>query len=297
MLTRTELPYTQHTSIPNLGVMGPSLVNTQKYLWNNVRKKAKFIELQVHDNLKQNISEIRSNKLSFDFDGYLTFHGEGETDGIKKIHLSSPNESLRKRYVKESAELYVAALEATDAYETTRFILHPDNLISKYPRPLQIKFLAHSLTELSDSIDRNISICIEPRGGGIRGKVIRNYLQDIKYLQEELKLLGAKRIGLCIDIAQSHIVHGKEGILGYLNSLKLLDLPVKEFHISDVLKNKHVKNKVAMEIGTGSINWSSLLSSLLFLCNDLLIETLGGIKVFQRSVEYLQSLHKYEILL
>jgi sugar phosphate isomerase/epimerase len=101
---------------------------------------------------------------------------------------------------------------------------------------------------------------------------------------------GINKIGLCIDIAQLFIVHGNNGIVRFPNDLRSLRLPVKEFHISDVYQNKKVTNRVAMEVGTGAIDWQLIFPLLLQHCRELLIETLGGIKVFQRSKSFLESL-------
>ena len=94
---------------------------------------------------------------------------------------------------------------------------------------------------------------------------------------------GINKIGLCIDIAQLFIVNGNNGIVRFLDDLRSLQLPVKEFHISNIYHNKKVTNRVAMEVGTGSIDWKLILPLLLQHCNELLIETLGGIKVYERS--------------
>lgn len=45
-----------------------------------------------------------------------------------------------------------------------------------------------------------------------------------------------------------------------------------------------------MEVGTGSIDWKLILPLILQHCGDLLIETLGGVRVFQRSKIFLESL-------
>lgn len=97
-------------------------------------------------------------------------------------------------------------------------------------------------------------------------------------------------IGLCVDLAQLFVVHGNEGIVHFLDELKTIRVPVKEFHISDVLQEKKVINRVAMEVGIGSIDWKLILPLILQHCNDLLIETLVGVKVFQRSKVFLESL-------
>ena len=69
-----------------------------------------------------------------------------------------------------------------------------------------------------------------------------------------------------------------------------MKLPVKEFHLSDVLQSQKLKSKVAMQIGSGAIDWKLLLPLVLQHCNELLIETIGGIKVFQQSIRFVESL-------
>jgi sugar phosphate isomerase/epimerase len=119
---------------------------------------------------------------------------------------------------------------------------------------------------------------------------LRAEIEDIKILEQYLVSAGIGNIGLCIDVAQLFVVHGNNGIIQFLDELKSIRLSIKEFHISDVLNNEKIKNRVAMEVGTGAIDWQLILPSVLQHCNNLLIETLGGIKVFQRSKSYLESL-------
>ena len=185
--------------------------------------------------------------------------------------------------------LYSTVLTKTNKHNVERIILHPDTLTSKIGRSQQLELLAKSLSELSDRIGNHVLICIEPRGGDRQGKVLRNHIQDIEILQQMLKTLGEKRVCLCIDIAQLYIVHGNIGIVNFLKKIKSIQLPVKEFHLSDVFRSKYVKNRVAMEIGTGLVDWQLLLPFIFVHCNELLIETLGGIKVFQKSKEFLKS--------
>ena len=91
-------------------------------------------------------------------------------------------------------------------------------------------------------------------------------------------------------------MHGNYGLMHFLDELKRMRLQVKEFHVSDVSSNKKIKNRIAMEVGTGSIDWKLILPLLLQHCNEFLIETLGGIKVFQRSKSYNESLTVKKIM-
>lgn len=266
--------------------MGPSLLRANVL---SELKSIQFLELQVHDNLKHRLDVIPDLGLSTSFGGYVTLHGEGETDGKRKIAFCSYDEPIRKNYIRECVDLYSTILTKTDKYDVERIILHPDSLTSKIGRSQQLELLAKSLSELCDHIGNRVVICIEPRGGDRQGKVLRNHIQDIEIFQQMLKIVGEKRVGLCIDIAQLFIIHGNIGSVNFLKKLKLIQLPVKEFHLSDVFQSKYVKNRVAMEIGTGSVDWLLLLPFILVHCNELLIETLGGIKIFQRSKEFLNS--------
>ena len=178
--------------------MGPSLSRTNIL---SELKSIQFLELQVRDNLKHRLYAIHDLGVSNTFGGYVTLHGEGETDGKRKIVFCSHDESTRKNYVTECVNLYSTILTKTDKYNVERIILHPDTLTSKIGRTQQLELLAKSLSELSDRIGSRVLICIEPRGGDRQGKVLRNHLQDIEILQQMLKMLGEKRVGLCIDIA------------------------------------------------------------------------------------------------
>lgn len=271
---------------PNFGLMGPSLLRTNVLSELN---SVQFLELQVHDNLKHKLDAIPALDVSTTFGGHVTLHGEGETDGKHRISFCSNDESTRKNYITECVNLYSNILTRTDKHDVKRIILHPDTLVSKIGRLKQLELLAKSLSELGDRIGNRVVICIEPRGGDRQGKVLRNHIQDIEILQQMLGMLGEKRVGFCIDIAQLFIVHGNTGIVNFLKKLETIQLPIKEFHLSDVFRSKYVKNRVAMEIGTGSIDWRLLLPFILGHCNELLIETLGGTKVFQRSKEFLIS--------
>jgi hypothetical protein len=57
---------------------------------------ASFIELQVPDKFRNRIDIPDPLKPFGGFHGYLTIHGEGETDGVKKIHFSSQDKKEEK---------------------------------------------------------------------------------------------------------------------------------------------------------------------------------------------------------
>jgi hypothetical protein len=128
------------------------------------------------------------------------------------------------------------------------------------------------------------------RGGDRHRKVLRANLDDILLLDYYLNSTGGPRIGLCIDVAQLFTLYGNSGTAEFLKQLKSACLPVKEFHVSDVLSTEVTTHRVAMEVGSGNINWKLILPLILENCNNLLIETLGGVKVFQRSKMFLESL-------
>jgi hypothetical protein len=256
-----------------------------------IAEQCSFIELQLHDNIMEKIDTDKPIHIP-EYSGYFTFHGEGETDGKKRIKFCSPDNHERSTYIEHCINLYNRLLECLPNYKVSRLILHPDTLNKRSERNAQIDLLAYSLSELTDKINGIDSICIEPRGGSSQGKVLRLEIEDVNSLGNTISSLGIRNVGLCIDIAQLHTVHGTNGALQFLKSLKSIKVPVKELHLSDLLQTTKVKNRVAMEIGTGSIDWKLILPLILQHCNDLLIETLGGVRVFQRSKMFLDSLMK-----
>lgn len=276
------------------GFMGTSLDRLASQL-TEVESSASFIELQIHDKLKHNLQLIPDLPSPAPH-MYYTIHGEGETDGIKKIKLCSRNSDERKKYIQECIQLYTLVSELFPANCIKRLILHPDSIDRRATREDQISLLASSLTELADKLSNIESICIEPRGTTRHGKVLRINLEDLYTLKQELTSNGSK-IGLCIDIAQLFIIYGNEGAHIFLKKLSSLPIAVREFHISDVAQDKSVMNRVGMEVGKGSINWSLLMPLILNFNRSLLIETLGGAKVYYRSKSFFESLMKNEKIL
>lgn len=269
---------------------------SQKELYSQseeLQGEAAFIEIQVHDKLKFKSERLGQFHLHPDFDGFLSIHGEGETDGKRKILLSSVNQSERQRYVRETIRLYSSVIQQFKPNSLKRVIIHPDTLDRRISRFEQIMNLAASLTELNESLDTEV--CVEPRGTDRHGKVLRNEIDDLTALND---ILGSSDIGLCIDLAQLFVVHGNEGIPRFLEELKSIRLPVKEFHVSDVSRSKKILNRVATEVGKGAIDWQPILPLMLQHCDELLIETLGGVTVFQRSKAFLEALvRENEVLL
>jgi hypothetical protein len=271
------------------GYMGTSLKRTIEDL-EAKNFQPYFAEFQVHDELLSNIGPLCNIVQPSRYRGHFTIHGEGETDGKKKIKFSSTDRRERERYINECIGLYSFVLTRLSPHRILRVILHPDTLSKRVSRSEQLSLLAMSLTEVAEKLNGIDGICIEPRGGERQNKVLRADLDDIKILQGFLDANSIGNIGLCIDVAQLFVVYGNEGTAQFLKDLSLINMPVKEFHISDVLQNTNIKNRVAMEVGTGSIDWKLILPLTLQHCNDLLIETLGGVKVFIRSKKFLDSL-------
>lgn len=211
--------------------------------------------------------------------------------GEIRIEPTATSKTLQAANSENPMELISKLLsEHLNTHKIMRLILHPDALSRKLSRRDQLELLAISLSDISDRIYGINTVCIEPRGGDRQGKVLRTEMEDITLLGHFLKALGVNKVGLCMDVAQVFVVHGNTGSREFLEELKSINLPVEEFHISDVVQNKKIKNRVAMEIGTGVIDWKLILPLILQHCNDLLVETLGGIKIFQRSRSYLESL-------
>src|SRR5690242_3225996 len=106
--------------------------------------QASFVELQIHDKLKRDIITRNNIKIPENFIGYLTIHGEGETDGIPKIKFCSSDKEQRQKYVNESVNLYSLISKCINTHTIPRVILHPDNLSKKISRKQQIELLAKS---------------------------------------------------------------------------------------------------------------------------------------------------------
>ena len=271
------------------GYMGTTLKRINSDI-DKLDASTSFIEIQMHDRQKRDIKGIKDFRLNSKFKGFVTIHGEGETDNRRRIKFSSSIMDEREKYVSECAYLYTAFARTLDRGKIRQLILHPDTVSSKSTRNQQIELLATSLNELADRIKEVDFICIEPRGGESQRKVLQYYIDDIRELAHTLSSFNANNIGLCIDIAQLFIVHGNIGTANFLRELKFIPLPIREFHISDVKRGSKVKNRVAMEVGTGDINWRLIFPIVLQHCNSLLIETLGGVQIFNRSKAFLESL-------
>lgn len=286
----------QRSSAPSLeyGFMNTRLESLEDDIL-ALEDSAGFLEVQIHDKLLGPFSRI-GTKVNFpdSFSGYVTLHGEGETDGRRRIQFCSPDNSERQRYISNCLTLYETVIDHLKG-EVRRVILHPDSLASRTQKQAQIQLLAASLADLQDKLSK-VQVCIEPRGGFRQKKVLQSDMKDILSLGNHLSSLGASnRIGLCIDLAQSVIVHGNQGTVTFLDNLRSINLRVQELHLSDVAVGQ---NRVAAEVGKGRVDWANILPAALKCCKAILIETLGGVKVFRRSKGYLQDLvNPNEILL
>ncbi|HKG87290.1 MAG TPA: TIM barrel protein [Nitrososphaeraceae archaeon] len=248
-----------------------------------VTGNTQFIELQVHDKLKDRWNDLKDDiKVAESFKGFLTIHGEGENDGRKRI-LFSAESGIRRQYVKSCAQIYSAVLHHLNENEVKRVIVHPDTIDRKRNRLEQIAALSESLVNLYDDLlHDNVEICIEPRGCDRHKKVLRAEIADLEILDEFLHKFGCEKIGLCIDIAQLFICKGNEGTIFFLSKL---NKNIREFHISDA-----VNGRIGVEIGIGLIDWSNIIPLMINFCEHFLIETIGGLKVFDRSLRYLDKI-------
>jgi endonuclease IV len=245
---------------------------------------ADFIEIPVHDDY---LSRGISASVPDWFKGFVTLHGEGETGGRRLIQFSARRKQTRSQYAENAARLFNNASQKLGELRTRAVVVHPATLSHKYSRENQIDWFAESLSILCDSCVVP-EICVEPRGGDRQRKVVRSEIQDILSLREALSSNGVQ-VGYCIDLAQTYCTHGMEAVVDLVRNCISHDLPIKEFHASDVAGASH-SNRLGMEIGTGRIHFACILGEMRELRSRLLIETIGGLPVFRRSLECLRSL-------
>jgi hypothetical protein len=247
-------------------------------------EQADFIEIPVHDDfLRRGVSAFAPDH----FGGFLTLHGEGETDGHRRIRFSSPSRRDRIRYAKHSARMFNLAHDQIGPLRTRAVIVHPSTLSGRFTRFAQIEWFVESLCTLSDSCTVT-EICVEPRGGNRQRKVVRSEIQDIVCLHQAAVKNGI-RLGFCIDLAQTYCAYGTQGVANLIGECISHDIPIKEIHVSDVVETRRSK-RLGMEIGTGRIDFLQALGHLRDSSVRLLIETIGGLPVFTRSLEHLKRL-------
>ena len=108
-----------------------------------------LLEVQIHDRLREQFDDIKHLAVLPDtFSGYITLHGEGETDGKRKILFSSANGPARRHYVSNCVIFYQKVIDHFHD-RVRRLILHPDSIHSKEPRKTHSYFTT-SLVEIYD---------------------------------------------------------------------------------------------------------------------------------------------------
>lgn len=107
-----------------------SLYSESKYLVDD----SAFIEIQSHDKLKIKKDLFYEYKVSDSFYGFFTLHGEGETDGSRRIFFCSDEKDVRERYVRESTNLYNSFIDILHPCKIKRIIVHPDTLVGTSTR-------------------------------------------------------------------------------------------------------------------------------------------------------------------
>lgn len=246
-----------------------------------------FVEVPVHDYISKLSSEQfeRYFRVSEDFRGYVIIHGEGETDGNLRIRFSSPVLQEREAYVNDLSEL-MSKVHSLIQEKLRAIIVHPGRCYRRYSRDLQIKWLAESLVKLSDLLPET-QLCIESRGGDKQGKVLRAIPYDILQLDNFLKQSGAK-VTHCFDLAQAFACFGIKGVIDVLEELMENRVLVSEIHASDVADTKR-GHRVSVEVGKGSIPWDALIQLLRDFDGRILLEVIGGITPFKRSLKFLAN--------
>jgi hypothetical protein len=247
-----------------------------------------FIEVPFHDReVNWSLDVISSRyRVSPEFGGLVTLHGEGETDGKRRILFSSEDRQIRVSY---SSRLARSLSEVHDQLgkQLIALIVHPPSHCRHHSRNQEIKWLAESLSILCDKVD-GIEICVESRGTDKQGKVVRILPDDILLLQEEVNRLGAP-ISHCLDLAQSYVCFGISGILDMLNFFQKQKVRLTEIHASDVGKYSTGHPRVSMPIGSGLIDWKTCISRINNPSIRILIEVIGGFKPYLQSIDYLRN--------
>ena len=292
MLLRNHLHGKEHIRLAKwdkykIGYMIPRVNLIKRDLF-RIPKETCFAEIPVHDKLMEKsrryveeLFRVKNNSVEF-----LTLHGEGETDGKRHIEFSSNDYKLRREYVNRVTDLFELIIDTVDT-NIKSIILHPGRFSKRVPRDKQILWTAESLVEISDTLS-NVTICLESRGGKNQGKVIRVIEKDILLFEKYLRDLGTTRVHHCLDIAQGFIVHGQFGLERLLVNLRAEQINIEEFHVSDVNRSSRGFFQLAQEIGNGQIDWNPIFE-LIPHGSRILIETLGGTIIFERSLQFLKD--------
>ena len=271
----------------NLGYMVPRPDFLSKHS-QDLRPPPSFIEVPFHDREVNSSPESISSRyrVSPEFKGSVTLHGEGETDGKRKILFSSEDREKRVSYSTQLASALSTVQKRLDKH-LIALIVHPPTHNRRFSRSKEIKWLAESLSILYEKAN-GIEICVESRGSDRQGKVIRILPEDILLLQDEVNRLGA-RISHCLDIAQSYVSFGIAGTVDMLNFFQKQNMHLGEIHASDVGKYSTGHPRVSMSIGSGLIDWKACIPRISQSNIRVLIEVIGGVKPYLESIDYLRK--------
>jgi hypothetical protein len=253
-----------------------------------LNNRADFIEIPVHDDF---LVERRQVHIPKNYRGFITLHGEGETDGRRRIKFADPSRTIRLRYVAKVARIFNRVSEQVGSSLVKAVIVNPSHLARTHHKDTQFAWFADSLAELRDTCVVP-EICVEPRGGEQQRKLVRSETHDISSLWEAVKDRGVE-IMYCIDVAQTHCAYGISGIESIIRESASNGVPISELHISDVVRTER-STRVGMEIGTGEVKFAKVLKETRNLICRLLIETIGGVRVFSRSLDFLTHLEEQD---
>jgi hypothetical protein len=250
--------------------------------------KVAFIEAPFHDKhvrmKQQSIRELYS--VSPDFEGLVTLHGEGETDGIRKIMFSSSDSSVRMSYCVDLVNAVITARDVLGS-KLAALIIHPPTRNRRFSREQEIEWLADSLSILVERLG-SVEVCIESRGSDRQGKILRAQPQDILLLQDYLRKRGTE-ISHCLDVAQCFACFGMSGVLEMVLFFAESGATLTEIHASDVSKYSTGQPRVSMPIGRGLIDWKNLLPHVIRTNARILIEVIGGMKPCMESLDFLNE--------
>lgn len=252
---------------------------------------ADFIEFSINNERLEEI--INDTATSTEINGltllrpYLTIHGEGELHGSTfKVNFCNHDPLVRKNYINFLSRGYNALLERI-THPINAIILHPDKLSKTTTHENQIELFVESLLQLEDSLP-GIELCVESRGSKTP-HVLQPDLEQLSQFESLLRENGSKNVAHCLDIPQAYIYHSNENeLISFLQNLHELDLPITEYHISDVRTNRNGHPQLGRVVGSGLINWKKF--AYLFEGKRVLYEVLGGITTFLQSHIYIADL-------
>jgi hypothetical protein len=253
-----------------------------------LNNRADFIEIPAHDDF---LVERRRVQVPKNYRGFITLHGEGETDGKERIKFADPSRTIRLRYVAKVSRIFNRASEQVGSSLVRAAIVHPGRIARTYDKDRQFSWFADSLAELRDRCVVP-EICVEPRGGEQQRKLVRSETHDISSLWEAIKDRGVG-VTYCIDVAQTYCAYGISGVASVIRESASNGVPIGELHMSDVVRTGS-STRIGMEIGTGEVEFMKVLRETQNLICRLLIETIGGVHVFSRSLDFLTRLEEQD---